>query len=1075
MRHGARSIVPLLLCAIAIPGLAARAEPQGISTGTIYGTVHAENGVNVDGAEVRVRNTATGFTSATRVLHSRFLVAGLEVGGPYVVDVRRLGFAAQRSGPFVLVLGEPLQLSVELRPVAVRLGRVLASAEPRPTAGGGAATLVPDSLLHRLPTVNRNFIDFVPLAPQVSTKIGSQRSGLSAAGANLRFNSYLIDGVDERFVNGNVSAANQLGKSIPLDAVKEYQVLVAPYDVRYGDFAGALVNTVTRSGTNELHGSAFAYWRSDRLARGGDLAAPEPYERWQYGFSLGGPIVRDRIHFFVAPELQRLTSPAPGAYLGQPPSESTPVPVREADVERFQSLLRASGLAPGTGGFVEQRSPLRNLFARVDAALPRWNSRMMAFVSSARSDNTVFARSSDVFFLSSSSYVSANALRLATVQLHSDIPRIGGHNELLVSGSSDRSDALLDVAEPLVRVRVAGTGGGSVMLAAGTPDAAQGRFRRSRSIRIKDDLTLPWGGRHVLVLGAQGERFHVSNGGVIDGYGAWTFSSLDDFERGSPERYEVREDLGGASAPVQGEQYSAYLGDDWRVGGGLTVDAGVRADLLHVDGHAPYNAAVDSIFGRRTDAMPRRRVHISPRLGFTWDLPGEHEQRLRGGVGLFTGRPPLAWIAPALSTYGGGTGVLHCGFRPTDAGSPPVFQPDARDPPTACTSGPSLASNPTADVDLVDRNLRMAQAVRASLAYERQLPWGVRATGEALVTRYRSDYVFVNLNLVGPRAVDRFGRVLYGTLAASGVSTPMLRTTLFSEVIDLRNTSRNRSVALSARLERRVEQRFGATLSYTYSRTRDVQSPSRVNTTGLAIWGDARDMSGFHDDMTPGVSLNDLPHRIVATLTYSAPWRRWPTDLALYYVGEAGGPFAYRARGVGGRGDLNADGSNTNDPIYVPRDARDTLEIRFSGRSDAPGADNSSAAQGARERMQQDAFERLVQRTPCLRAQRGRILARNSCREPWSHTSIASIRQGISGGAHAAEAELHVFNVLNLLNRAWGRYRVADPQLLEHVGQTTSSTNPDQPIFRYDPNRPEWTTLVPESAFQLQLALRLRF
>jgi hypothetical protein len=368
----------------------------------------------------------------------------------------------------------------------------------------------------------------------------------------------------------------------------------------------------------------------------------------------------------------------------------------------------------------------------------------------------------------------------------------------------------------------------------------------------------------------------------------------------------------------------------------------------------------------------------------------------------------------------------------------------------------------------------MAQAVRASLAYERQLPWGVRATGEALLTRYRSDYVFVNLNLVGPQAVDRFGRVLYGALAASGVSEPALRTKLFAEVIDLRNTSRNHSLSLSARLERRFEERDGATLSYTYSPMRDVQSPSRVNTTGLAIWGDARDVSGRHDDVTPGISLNDLPHRVVAAVTYTAPWRRWRTDLTLYYVGESGSPFTYRARGVGGRGDLNADGSNANDPIYVPRDARDTTEIRFSGRSDAPGADNTPAAQAARVQVQQDAFERLIQRTPCLRAQRGRILRRNSCREPWSNTSIASVRQVIAGGTHAAEAELQLFNVLNLLHGSWGRYRVADAQVLEHVGQTTGSGDGGQPIFRYDPARSAWTTLLTESAFQLQLALRLR-
>ena len=1050
---------------------------QGISTGAIRGTVRTADGSSVEGARVQVRNTATGVGASAPVVHGRFFVSGLAVGGPYVVEVRRLGFAMQRSAPLVVTLGEPLELRIELQPVAVQLERVrVTGAETALAAGGGTATVVPDSLLHRLPTVNRNFVDFVQLAPQVSTKIGFQRSGLSGAGANLRFNAYLIDGVDERIVNANVTAANNLGKSIPLDAVQEYQVLLAPYDVRYGDFAGALVSTVTRSGTNELHGSAFAYWRNDRLARGGDLAPSEPYERLQYGFSLGGPIVRDRVHFFVAPELQRLTSPAPGTYLGQPATDATPVPVSAADVERFQSILRMYGLTPGSGGPVETRLPLRNLFARIDAAIPSWHSRIVAFTSSGRSDNTSFSRTSDLFPLSSSVSTSLVASRLSSLQLHSDVPWIAGaHNELLLSHSADENETLSDVREPLVRVRVPALGGGAASVLAGAPESAHGRFRRSRSVRVRNELTLPWGGRHVLAVGLLGERFQVRNGGVTGGYGAWTFASLDDFERGLAERYDLRKDLGGASAPLRGGQYSAYAGDDWRVTDDLSVNAGVRADMLHVDGRAPYDAVVDSVFGRRTDAMPRQRVHLSPRLGFTLDLPGGDGHRLRGGMGLFTGRPPLAWIAPALATYGGGTGVLRCGPRATDAGAPPAFEPDVGAAPTACATGPDLAANPFAEVDLLDLNLRMAQAARASVAYERRLPWALRSTTELLVTRYRSDFQFVNLNLVGPQGTDRFGRVLYGTMAASGVSEPALRSRQFSEVIDLRNTSKNRSLQLSTRLERRFERRIAATLAYTYSRTRDVQSPSRINVGGLNIWADARDVSGRHDDQALGISLNDLPHRVVGAVTFTAPWRHWTTDLTLFYVGESGGPFTYRARGAGGRGDLNADGSNANDPIYVPRSALDTTEIRFTGLSDSLGADSSLPAQATRVRAQQSAFEELIDRTACLRRRRGRILERNACREPWSHTTIASVRQGVPIGRRTVEAELQLFNVLNLLNRDWGRYRVADPSLLEHVGQVTSPAPLAQPVFRFDTTRPVWTTLTTESAFQLQLAMRYRF
>jgi hypothetical protein len=179
-------------------------------------------------------------------------------------------------------------------------------------------------------------------------------------------------------------------------------------------------------------------------------------------------------------------------------------------------------------------------------------------------------------------------------------------------------------------------------------------------------------------------------------------------------------------------------------------------------------------------------------------------------------------------------------------------------------------------------------------------------------------------------------------------------------------------------------------------------------------------------------------------------------------VGESGSPFTYLAFGASRRGDLNADGSNANDPIYVPRDAYDTTEIFLIGRSDVSGADNSPVAQSSRVLAQQVALEKLINRSACLRRQRGSIVRRNSCREPWSHTTIAAMRQELSVRSQAFDIELDAFNVLNLLNSRWGRYRVAAPRLLEHV-------------FRFDAVRPEWTTLNTESAFQFQLGVRYRF
>jgi hypothetical protein len=221
-------------------------------------------------------------------------------------------------------------------------------------------------------------------------------------------------------------------------------------------------------------------------------------------------------------------------------------------------------------------------------------------------------------------------------------------------------------------------------------------------------------------------------------------------------------------------------------------------------------------------------------------------------------------------------------------------------------------------------------------------------------------------------------------------------------------------------------------------------------------------LSGRDDDFASGISSNDIPHRVVLAGAYAVPRLRWQTELSFYYVGESGKPFTYVAWGTLRQGDLNADGTNTNDPIYVPRSAFDANEISFDGSDGAV--------------LQQAAFDAFVEQTSCLRRQRGRIVARNSCREPWSNTTIASVRQSIPVGGRTLQAQLEVFNMLNLLSSRWGLRREAAPRLLEHVGQ--SATGPGQAsfsVFHFDATAPRWTTVAVESAFQLQLALRYGF
>jgi hypothetical protein len=1067
-------------CAGELPGVpGTMLHAQGVTTGAIAGTVRTPDGSGGDGARVRVVNVATGVVLEGETRQGRFQIHGIPVGGPYIVTVGLAGYASYRTAEIRIGLAESVELLIVLEPAPIRLDTMHVAAKApfqRSNTHGGAATVITDSLLQRLPTMNRNLYDFVRLAPQITTRIGFAPGGMSGGGVGFRFNNFLIDGVAQRSVPGNQPPEFAGARSLPFEAVSAYQVLVAPFDVRYGDFAGALVNAVTRSGTNELRGSVFASARNDGLARGGGLGGG-PYERRQFGFAAGGPVRRDRVHFFVASEIQQLTWPAPGPFVGQRTTAGTPVPVAEADIARLDDIMRRLGMVAGSGGPVRNRNPLMNVFTRVDATLPGVSSRAVLTANDGRTTNLAFSRPPGArFFLTSHMASQKSRVRTASLQLHTSLRRTGGgHNELIVAYRSARAKLSPAVRQPIVMVTVPGATGGATTIVTGTPVQAHGSGTGYRAVSIADHVTLPLGASHVATFGIDAERFRVDRHGLLNAFGTWAFSSLDSLEAGIARSYEVARDLGAAAVPIEGTHLAAYVGNRWRPGERLSLTLGVRAELLAIHEAPPYNPGVDSIFGRRTDAMPSRSLHLSPRIGFTWDLTGAQRDQLRGGAGVFTGRPPIAWFHSAFTAHGAGTAVLRCGQEPTSLGPAPEFDPGYRNPPAACADGAGLTSPPPGHVDLLDRRLRMAQTLRAVLAYDRRLPGDLLGTIEVVATRNLSDFVFVNLNLGEPRGIDGHGRVVYGNIDPSGIARPGVRDDAFPSVSELRNTSRNRSSQISTRLEKRFSDGVGGTAFYTYARARDVQTPLRVNVQGMVNWS-SRAVSGRHDDLRPGISLNDVPHRIVLAGTYRAPWRRWSTNVSLLYVGEAGSPFTYTAWGAEGRGDLNADGSTGNDPIYVPRNALDPDEILISGRSDVPDADNSPDAQAERELRRRTALEAFIERAPCLRGHRGRILPRNACREPWTHTTIASLRQTIPFAGRGVEAQLDVFNLLDVLNRRWGHHRqAASPQLLEHVGQTPEGTVHSRPIFRFDEGARQWMTLSTESSFQIQVALRYRF
>ena len=1073
-------VIAAACLSVLVPG--SHLSAQSSTTAAIVGRVTDDAGGGLADAEILVANDVTGTSTRTRSrADGTYLAPGLEVGGPYSVIVRRLGSMRRTHRGIFLSLGQRYRLDLRLESRPVALPQVTTRAAQNrifSLANKGIESFIDDSTIHRMPIVNRDMYDLLRLVPEVATW-----NVLSAGGAGPRANSYQIDGLSDQTVFGGVPAGSALGgRSISLEAVKEYQVLLSPFDVRLGNFSGAAINVVTRRGTNEVHGTAFGYGTNEQFGRDVAFIRDARYAKAQFGFSLGGPIIRDRLHFFIAAEFQQRLIPAIGPYVGQDPTSDTPVPVATDDVARFQQVLLGHRLDGGSAAAVNNRNPATNLFARLDAPIARWNSRLVVLGNLSRADSFVFARPTPApnsncpttacFPLSSLRQRRSFEKRSLAAQLYSTLPG-GGYNELIAGTLVTPSSIGPTKRQPLVLVTVRGVNGQPAVLQAGSHEISTADSTGNWSVQLTDNLTVPVG-THRVSIGVATQAYRVRRFDLRGAYGIWEFASLDSLQNGLASRYRVTRNVGTADVSLEGNQYGVYLSDDWDPSPHLSLTAGIRADVPVLNRKPPYMPRVDSLLHRRTDRVPSGRWQWSPRLGFNYDASAGDGRltQLRGGVGLFTGRPPTAWLFGPFANYGIGTPTLTCGSLPTDAGPPPAFRADYRDPPDACANGRGFGAATMGEIDVLDPKLRLPQTARFALAADRELPFGIVGTLSGLYTRGVRTLFFTNANLGGPLGVDRRGRVMYGAIGTTGLATPNRITSQLGDVIAVSNQSKDYAYDLTAQLQKTQSARGSFQLAVTYARARDVQSHRAVRPVLVDNWRLSRTVAGLQSDASVGISDYDQPFRVRASGTVFAPWKRWATDFSFYYVGGAGMPYSYVAGGAAPRGDLNGDGATGNDPIYIPRSALDTAEIRFAGTPTEVAA-------------QQEGFERFIDGAECLRRQRGRIMARNSCRTPWINSTNVSVRQALSASAeHSLAIELQVFNFFNLLNDDWGHVQLptlstpsvsTQVAVLSQTGQSAGGLPQSQPIYRFDATMRRYSIQNIDSYYQIQLGVRYAF
>ena len=1030
-------------------GLAARPLAAQVTTGTIAGTVTGDQGQPLEDAQIQVVNPATGLTRGVRsTAAGRYSVPGLEVGRGYNVTIRRIGYSAQTREGVTVSLGQSTRVDFALASQATVLGEVRTTAvatdaliSPTRTS---VSTTVSDTALRRLPSLNRNFTDFASLTPQIS----SSGPGLSGAGTNNRYNSIQIDGASESDLFGLGSTGQPggqaSGKSIGIESVKEYQVLLAPFDVRQGNFAGALINAVTKSGTNEFHGSLVGVTRNQGFTRSQPYITK--YEQSQYGFSVGGPIIKDKAFFFFNPEWQVRKLPASGDYIGLPTTN-----LRQSTVDSVNALISGYGQPTGGAGLVNNENPLQNVFGRLDFNLPGNNSLVLRHnYGYAQDDN--FSRSPSNFRLSNNAYAFKSTKNASVVQLRS-LFGAGAYNELLINRTSIRDRRAPAVTRtPQISVLVPG-----YTIVSGSERSSQGNELDQDVIEATDNFTMPFGA-HRVTVGTQNQFYKVRNLFGQNSYGFWTFGTVDSLRIGRPRTYQVGVPLKGDGAVrFRAAAYSAYLQDEWAATPRLNITYGLRLDMPVFKDKPPFSQSVLDSVGRNTSDIPSGNLEYSPRFGFNWNVTGDDRNQLRGGSGLFSGRPAMVWLSNAFQNSGStGFGQLTC----NGTNAPTFSTANANNAPQTCLDNrPATAGG---EIDLLDPDLKFPQNWRSTLGYDHRLAENWVGTVEGIYTKGVHSLFYRNLALKGIQGVDRYGRTIYGLTP----NTPVRARTNRDRVFDVTNGSGDYSYQLTGGLQRKYADRYEGSVFYTYSRVFDVQA--LTSSTAISQIQFGRPWAGDLLSQDATRSIFEQRHRIVAQGTYSFPTK---TDLTLLYYGESGAPYDYTASG-----DLNGEGFSGNDPLYIPKNALDPTEIVFTPTRTYGGVVYTA-------QQMADAFQRFIEATPCLRNNRGHIVPRNACENPWTNRLNVSARQTLpSFMGQNVSFQLDAFNFLNLLNPRWGAQPIGGSfqlyNLLDYVGRTGSPGSTllnSQPIFGFNPGYRKFLANNLSSNYQIQAQIRYSF
>jgi len=1021
-----------------------------VTTASVRGVVSDETGQSIPGANIVAVHVPSGTSYGTVTqFNGSFNIPNMRIGGPYTITVSYVGFKTQADEGIHLQIGQKLKLNYTLKEESAQLDEVVIKVEGRSSiinsGRTGSSTNVSRQQIEALPTISRSINDFTRLTPSAD--------GNSFGGGNNKMNNLTLDGsiFNNPFgLDGGTPGSQTNAQPISLDAIDQIQVDLAPYDVTSSGFTGASINAVTKSGTNKFHGSVFGFFRNQDLT-GTKVEGNEIFqgdlEHLQAGFSIGGPIVENKLFFFANAEIERRDDLVSGF---RPNNGGEPVGngvsrVLRSDLIAVQNALANIGY--DTGGFENLLHATDNekFIVKLDWNISN-NHSLTATYNQLDATRDKPAHPDAFFFrgpnqntlqFENSSYSINNKLQSGLLELKS---RFGNkYSNNLQVGFTHFDDFRTPFSTPAPSITI--LEGGSPYIIAGHEPFSINNKLDQKVFQITNNFKI-YSGNHTVTLGVAFEKFEFDNSFNLGTFGARgvffpTAGSVAEFLALAADPNGIAVDIAAAQAANDANnangtwalaetnvgQLSFYAQDEFAINDNFTLTFGVRFDkpeyfdtkdkiLENIDRNAGvYDPSIQyfDADGNPTlfdsTVLPGENWLISPRLGFNWDVKGDNTQQFRGGLGIFTGRLPFVWI---------GNQVQNLAFFFYTA---------------------------------VDPDFNFPQVFRSNIGYDRKFENGLTLSLDAVYSKNIDAIFATNIGLGKPT----------GSLQGPG-SRPIYSdadVTTRNTAWQITNTNEGRVLNFSAQLKKSWENGLNMSLAYDYLDAEDATSPTQEITN--ATFG-SNPALGNVNQAQSNPSRFGHKHRIVGSATKKFTYGdgKWSTSLATFFEYTETGRFSY----VYG-GDINGDGSGSNDLIYIPTTG-EIGSMNFTGTV-------------TEQNDQRNALEAFIQQDEYLNGNRGSFSGRNANLSPWFSNWDFRLAQDYNFGednSKRIQFTIDILNIGNLISSDWGLRQI--PVNTQPIG--VSVTNGD-PIYTFDTTQISTFTnnLDLISRWQMQFGLRYIF